>query len=323
MAVYTQVSDTQLNEFIARYDIGSVQRYDGLVEGVENTNYHLVTDQGEYILTLYEQRVDPAQLPFFFLLLDHLDGKGFPCPAPIRQRSGEHSAILADRHAALFPFVRGTSTTSPGIRNCRQVGRILAQLHHDGSDFTGPRHENALGLNGWNELFNKCKDDINDIVPGIREEIEQVLENCTRQWPTDLPRGICHTDLFTDNVLFSNDQIGAVIDFYFACEELLIYDLAVTINAWSISPFGSFYYSNSRAVIKGYEELRPISDGERAHFLLMMQASAVRFLLTRLYDWISTPADAVVKRKDPMEYVRNLRFNLRQDSIAFYGFDDD
>ena len=321
MAVYTHVEPGQLEKFLKHYDIGHAMSFKGLVEGVENSNYFLATEKGEFILTLYEQRVKLGDLPFFMTLLEHLSAKGFPCPCPVKNRDGQGFSTLAERPAALFPFLRGVSTNTPNTRHCRQVGATMAQMHLACDDFPKPWRSNSMGAQNWHFLFAQCRDSVEDIASGLTEEIIQILAAVDAEWPLDLPRGICHADLFSDNVLFADDHIGGVIDFYFACEEFFIYDLAVAINAWSISPFGSFYYSNSHALIAGYQKHRTITTAERNVFILMLRASAIRFLLTRLFDWINTPKDAVVKRKDPMEYVRALRFHLKQDSPTFYGFE--
>ncbi len=322
MAVYTEVNTEQLEAFLADYTVGSATSLKGLIEGVENTNYFLSTEAGDYILTLYEQRVNPDDLPFFMDLLEHLGAKDYPCPPPIKNQRGEGLATLAGRPAALFPFLRGVSTTAPSTRHCRQVGAHLAKMHLACADFRKPWRKNSMGMASWHDLFASCRDAAEGIAVGLEDDIQQVLEAVATEWPEDLPRGICHADLFPDNILFTGTEITGVIDFYFACEELLIYDLAVTLNAWSISPYGSFYYSNSRALLQGYQEHRPISAAERDVFLLMLRACSLRFLLTRIYDWVNTPKDAVVKRKDPMEYVRSLRLHLKQESPTFYGFDE-
>lgn len=321
MAVYTEVTTEQLEAFLQDYDVGSATSLKGLIEGVENTNYFLSTEAGDYILTLYEQRVDADDLPFFMDLLEHLGAKDYPCPPPIKNLRGEGLAMLAGRPAALFPFLLGVSTTSPSTKHCRQIGAYLAKMHLACADFRKPWRKNSMGAVGWNTLFVSCRDAAEGVAVGLENQIQGVLDAVATGWPKDLPTGICHGDLFPDNVLFTGTKVTGVIDFYFACEELLIYDLAVTLNAWSISPYGSFYYSNSRAILQGYQEHRPISAAERDVFLLMLRAASVRFLLTRIYDWVNTPKDAVVKRKDPMEYVRALRLHLKQDSPTFYGFD--
>ena len=322
MAVYTEVTTEQLAGFLADYNVGSATSLKGLIEGVENTNYFLATDKGEYILTLYEQRVNPDDLPFFMHLLEHLGAKGFPCPPPLTNQSGKTLATLAGKPAALFPFLQGVSSSAPNIPQCREVGRHLAKMHLACADFPQPWRKNSMAMAEWQTLFDACRDSAEGVAPGLTQEIAQVLEEAANHWPQELPRGIGHTDLFCDNVLFTGTKITGVIDFYFACEELLVYDLAVTLNAWSVSPYGSFYYSNSRALLQGYQEYRAITPEERDAFILMLRTCCVRFLLTRIYDWINTPQDAVVRRKDPMEYVRALRLHLKQDSPTFYGFDE-
>ena len=218
MAVYTEVNTEQLEAFLADYAVGSATSLKGLIEGVENTNYFLSTETGDYILTLYEQRVQPEDLPFFMGLLEHLGRKGFPCPPPIRNGRGESLATLAGRPAALFPFLRGVSSTAPSTKQCRQVGRHLARMHLACADLPKPWRQNSMGVEGWHALFASCREAAEDVATGLVRDIQRVLDQVAQDWPDDLPRGVGHTDLFPDNVLFTGAEISGVIDFYFACE---------------------------------------------------------------------------------------------------------
>ena len=323
MAVYTTVHHDQLEDYLSHYNIGRMADFQGIFDGVENTNYCLHTDQGKFILTLYEQRVSTQDLPFFMRLLQHLGDQGYPCPPPLVQHDGATIGTLAGRKAALFPFIEGQTVSSPNPRHCYAVGQALANLHLVSANFPAPHRENSMGFAAWEKLFSATKESADDISPGLRDDIQRTLDDIARHWPKDLPAGICHTDLFNDNVLFNGTNISGVIDFYFACHDFWLYDLATTLSNWCFSPYGSFYYSNCVTMVRAYHQIRPLTRAEHDALLLVMQASAVRFLLTRLYDWVNTPTEATVKRKDPMEYARFLRFVRQPHSPSFFGLTEE
>lgn len=320
MAVYTEVADEELASFVASYDIGEVTSCKGIAEGVENTNYLLSTTRGHYILTLYERRVDPAEVPFFLALMEHLARSGITCPVPVRDRSGANLRELAGRPSAIVTFLDGIWHRRPQTGHCAAVGEALARLHLAGLDFS-QRRRNGLGLADWRPLFQKFEMRADEISNGLGHLIARELDHLERAWPAGLPEGVIHADLFPDNVFFLDDRLSGLIDFYFACTDTLAYDLAVCLNAWCFEPDYSFNLTKGRAMIRAYEAVRPLNPAERDSLPILCRGAALRFLLTRAYDWINTPPDALVKRKDPGEYVRRLRFHQSATSATDYGVD--
>jgi homoserine kinase type II len=320
MAVYTEVPDNELEEFIARYDIGRVVSCKGIAEGVENSNYLLHTEQGSFILTLYEKRVKSSDLPFFIGLMEHLARKGIACPTPIHQRSGEALAQLCGRPAALISFLEGMWPRRPTARHCQLLGEALANFHLAGVDFTMKR-PNDLAVAGWRRLFEACRERAHEVSPGLAEELARELDVIERQWPSDLAIGTIHADLFPDNVFFLQDRLSGIIDFYFACTDFYAYDVAVCLNAWCFEPNLAFNTTKARNFIANYRKLRPMPKAEIELLPLLARGSALRFLLTRLYDWLNHPPGAFVKPKDPIEYLRKLRFHAAVTGPGGYGLD--
>ena len=318
MAVYTEVPDDALAEFIAGYGLGEVTSFKGIAEGVENSNYFLATSDGRYILTLYEKRVAPADLPFFVGLVEHLAGRDFPCPLPVRDRAGEAIRELCGRPAALFTFLDGMWVRRPKTHHCEQVGQALAQLHLAGQGFDLTR-VNALGPPGWPALFEGFRAQADDIAPGLHDLIAHEIEALETGWPRDLPAGVIHADLFPDNIFFLRDEVSGVIDFYFACNDVFAYDLAICLNAWCFEPDYAFNVTKGQALFRGYQSVRELTAAERDALPVLARGAALRFLLTRAYDWLNTADDAFVQPKDPMEYARRLRFHQSIDSAAGFG----
>jgi len=318
MAVYTEVTDEALAAFLTLYDIGRVVAFRGIAEGVENSNYALKTTQGDFILTLYEKRVNTADLPWFLGLMEHLAAKGLSCPLPVRGLDGKNLNILAERVAAITTFLPGVWPRRVQAAHCEPLGTALAQLHVDGANFS-PTRENALGPSGWRPLLEKSLPRANEILPGLGAELAAAMENILAAWPQDLPRGHIHADLFPDNVFFLDGKISGLIDFYFAATDIYAYDIAICLNAWCFERDFSFNVTKSQALLRGYQAHRALSSAERAALPVLARGAALRFLLTRLYDWLNTPAGALVTPKDPMDYLRRLRFHLSAESEAAYG----
>ena len=318
MAVYTEVSDEELARFIAGYDLGKLLSFKGIAEGVENTNYLLHTTAGTFILTIYEKRVDVADLPFFLGLMEHLSAHGVSCPLPVRDRRGNVLNELSKRHAALVTFLKGVWPKRPKADHCSELGSALARMHMAGRDFPLYR-PNALGLSGWRPLFEKFASRAGEIDSGLGSLIQQELGFLEHAWPTDLPEGVIHADLFPDNVFFIDEKLSGIIDFYFACNDSLAYDIAVCLNAWCFDPDSEFEPSKGAALLQGYESVRPLSAKERQSMPTLARGAAMRFLLTRSYDWLNTPKDALVARKDPADYIRRLAFHQSAASIADYA----
>jgi len=317
MAVYTEVSDEALRAFLAEYELGGLLAFRGIAEGVENSNYALRTDRGDFILTLYEKRVDPAELPYFLGLMDHLAARGLPCPTPVHGRDGVALRELCGRPAAICTFLEGVWPRRVRPEHLAPLGAALARLHAAGEGFPAIR-PNALGPAGWPRLLEGCRLRGDEVAPGLVAELDGHLADILSAWPGPglLPSGHIHADLFPDNVFFLPDgdgrpRVSGLIDFYFACTDLLAYDVAVCLNAWCFEPDGSFNVTKARALVAAYAAIRPLSDEERAALPVLCRGAAIRFLLTRLYDWTHTPPGALVTRKDPLEYLRKLRFFAR------------
>ncbi len=318
MAVYTDVSDEDLQEFLSRYEVGSLVSVKGIAEGVENSNYFLTTSKGPFFLTLYEKRVSAGDLPFFLGLMEHLAEQNIPCPIPIRDRSGETLQQLAGRPAALISYLEGYSVRRPRVEHCAELGKALAALHLAGRSF-GLRRENALSVSGWKKLVDETAGRADELAEGLAGEIEQEFAFLEGAWPSGMPGGVIHADLFPDNVFFLDDRISGLIDFYFACNDFLAYDLAICLNAWCFEQPNAINITKARAMLRGYTKKRPLEEQEIQSLPILARGSALRFLLTRLYDWFHTDETALVKPKDPLEYRRKLRFHQQVNTAKDYG----
>lgn len=321
MAVYTDITEVELGAFLTEYDLGELRSYRGIAEGSENSNFVLHTGKGEFILTLYEKRVEAADLPFFLGLMQHLALKGISCPLPVARRDGSLIGRLAGRPAAIITFLEGIWPRRPNAAQCREVGKALAGLHLASADFDIAR-PNALSVEGWKKLWNGARDRAQEVDPGLQVDIDADFELFTRAWPSDLPRGVIHADLFPDNVFFLGNQLSGLIDFYFACNDFYAYDVATCLNAWCFEKDGAYNMTKSAALLSGYESVRPLSRAEREALPLMARGSALRFTLTRLYDWLTIPDGALVQKRDPMEFVRRWRFHRQVTSASEYGLAD-
>jgi homoserine kinase type II len=318
MAVYTEVSFEDLEVLLAEYDLGAPLSFKGIAEGVENSNYFLQTERGSFILTLYEKRVHEADLPFFLGLLEHLAAHGIACPLPVRSRKGAQSARLNGRPAALLTFLNGLSLRRPEAAHCAAAGAALAALHDAGKGFSLKR-SNALGVDGWRELAQACIPRADSVQDGLGALIETAHAGLLAQWPRNLPAGVIHADLFPDNVLFMNGEVSGLIDFYFACDDAYAYDLAVMLNAWCFEGDGAYNVTKGKSLIAAYRRGRDLSEAEIAALPVLAGGAALRFLLTRLYDWLNHDPTALVRPKDPRDYAKRLRFHRQIKSAAEYG----
>jgi homoserine kinase type II len=308
MAVYTHVPADEMQALAARYGLGAVRSAKGIAEGVQNSNYLVDTDGGRFILTLYEQQVEAADLPFFLALLDHLADRGLPVPRAIKDRDGVQVQTLCGRPACLIEFLQGVSLTTPSAAQARATGEALGAMHAALADFTLER-PNVLGAESWQALFDRCAPNLDMIDPTLRGDIGAGLADVLPFWNDDGPRSTIHADLFPDNVLMLGDRVTGMIDFYFACTDLRLYDLAVTHTAWSFDATGAHYDAEvGRAIIDGYAQSFGLSADDRAQLSVLAMGACIRFALTRAWDWLNTPADALVTRKDPLAYTRRLRF---------------
>ncbi|HET8727425.1 MAG TPA: homoserine kinase [Alphaproteobacteria bacterium] len=320
MAVYTEVSDEEVAAFVAQYELGGVLSLKGIAEGVENSNYLLQTERGPFILTLYEKRVAEGDLPFFLGLMDHLAARGVACPLPIHGTDGKALRRLAGRPAAIVTFLEGMWPRRVQPHHCRELGSALARMHLAGTDF-GMTRPNNLSVGGWRPLFEMSKDRAHEVLPGLAEGLAAELDHLEAHWPDDLPGGLIHADLFPDNVFFKGERLSGFIDFYFACTDAFAYDLAVCLNAWCFEPDGAFNVTKARLMLSSYRKVRPFSERELRALPLLARGSAIRFLLTRLYDLLNHPPGAFVKPKNPLEYWAKLRFHQQVGGPGAYGLD--
>jgi homoserine kinase type II len=317
MAVYTEVSFEELEKLLQHYDIGEPLSFKGIAEGIENSNFYLQTDRGAFILTLYEKRVAAQDLPFFLGLMEHLAERGIHCPLPVKTRDGRSLVSLNRRSAAIVTFLTGIALRRPDAAHCASAATVLAGLHKAGEDFA-PTRANALGPKGWRPLAEAIHgaDAIEDGLTGL---INGSLADLQSGWPEGLPGGVIHADYFPDNVLFVGNQVGGVIDFYFACNDAYVYDLAIMLNSWCFELDGSFNITKGQSVINAYRAARPLSDDEIHALPVLMRGAALRFLLTRTYDWLNPDPNALVKPKDPREYAKKLRFHNKVKHAREYG----
>lgn len=315
MAVYTQLTQAQLEAIIAAYGLGHLVDAQGITEGVENSNFLLKTSPPDAaypitrsILTVFEKRVSAADLPFYLALMQHLHAKGVACPQPLTQENGAMLYEVAGKQAAIVTFLEGQSLTQWGADEMRQVGETLARMHLATQDFP-LRRANDLSVAGWQALLARIADQLERIEPGLRELVETELQTLSEAWPHDLPAGIIHADFFPNNVFFQGGALSGVIDFYFACHDAYAYELAICLNCWCFDESGAFRADCSRAMLAGYESLRPLEPAEKQALPLLARGAALRFLLTRAHDWLHHDESAQVVPHDPLEYARYLRWH--------------
>ena len=319
MAVYTDVAADELAEFLGNYDIGELLSYKGIAEGVENSNFLLHTTSGHFILTLYEKRVAKGDLPFFLGLMTHLASRGINCPQPLKNKNGEALSSLAGRPAAIINFLDGVWPRKPNAAHCAGVGEVLAKMHLAGRDFSMSR-ANALSVSGWRPLFDVAASRADELQHGLRDLIAAELDHLEGDyWPNNLPSGVIHADLFPDNVFFLGEKLSGIIDFTFACNDMLAYDVAICLNAWCFESDCSFNVTKARAFLGAYRRERQLSEAEQDALPMLARGAALRFLLTRLVDFLNVPSGALVRPKDPLEYARKLRFQQGVKSISDYG----
>src|SRR6187551_2325411 len=318
MAVYTDVTAEDLAAFLSGYDVGELLSYKGIAEGVENSNFLVHTASGHFILTLYEKRVAAGDVPFFLALMEHLANHGLTCPQPVKNRAGDALGHLAGRPAALVTFLDGMWIRRPSARHCAAVGEALARLHLAGADFPLKR-ANGLSVSGWRPLVEATAPRADQVQPGLGAIMIKELAYLESAWPHGLPQGVIHADLFPDNVFFLGDRLSGLIDFYFACTDTLAFDIAICLNAWCFEADHSYNVTKGRNLLQAYAAGRPLSRAERSALPLLARGAAMRFLLTRLVDWLNVPAGALVQPKDPLEYFRKLRFHQKAASVRDYG----
>ena len=276
------------------------------------------TDRGAFILTLYEKRVNPDDLPFFLGLMDHLASRGVQAPVPVKGRNGGALRSLCGRPAAVFTFLDGMWHRRIKPEYCSQLGAALANMHLAGEDFPLSR-ANSLSVGNWRELLESSLDRADEVKVGLGREIETELILLENEWPDGLPSGIIHGDLFPDNVFFQGDKLSGLIDFYFACNDCFAYEIAICLDAWCFEPDGSFNVTKAQRFLIAYRGVRDFSLVELECLPLLARGSSMRFLLTRLYDWLHTPANALVTPKNPLEFLEKLRFHQSVKGPGEYG----
>jgi len=318
MAVYTDITDEELAELLADFDLGAALSLKGVAEGVENSNFLLETETGRYFLTVYERRVKAADLPFFLELLRWLAMHGFPSATPIPDRRGEILKTVRGKPCAIVSFLSGLAVRRPSAAHCREAGAGLAELHLAAEGFPRTR-ANDLGHAAWAPLFAPLTEAAEGLKPGLAATISSDLELLAAKWPAALPEGVIHADFFPDNVFFKQGKFAGAIDFYFACVDAFAYDVAIALNAWCFEPDGSFNITSARQLVAGYESRRPLSDLERSALPVLAHGAAMRFFLTRLHDWGATPQGALVRPKDPLEYERKLAVHRASPDLVLFG----
>ncbi len=317
MAVYTQVDDRTLAAFLADYDVGNATSFKGIAEGVENSNYLLETTKARFILTLYEKRANPDDLPYFLDMMEHLAKHDIPAPLPIRDKTGDALRTLNGRPACLISFLSGVSVNEPSPEHSAALGAMLARMHIATRNFDQNR-PNDLSLEGWKKLAQDTKARADEVAPGLAQLIADELAFLDANWPKDLPKGTVHADLFPDNVLFTGHEITGVIDFYFGCTDFLAYDIAICINAWCFDRDQQFNAQCAKRMTELYDTHRRLEGAEVAALPILCRGAALRFLLTRLYDWLNPVEGAVVKPHNPIEYLKKLKFHQSVRDAADY-----
>jgi len=317
MAVYTKLSENELEVFFSKYNLGKLLNYKGIKEGIENTNYFIQTEKGKFILTLYEKRVEEKDLPFFINLMRNLFDKNFPSPEPIINNNGNYISEILEKKAAVVSFLDGYAKKVLNPNDCREVGINAAKLHLITKDLTGKR-ENKLSINSWRKIYIKVKKNCSKIHPNLPEIIEKNLDEIEKNWPKNIPSGIIHADLFADNIFFKNNKLSGIIDYYFSCYDYYAFEIAICLNALCFEGKNenlSFNVTKAKKFIDGYSNIRKLTEKEKKSLKVLCQGAAIRFLLTRVFDYLNLTEGAIVKIKDPVEYLKRLEFH---DSVTNY-----
>ena len=321
MAVYTEIDSDTLAEFAAQYPLSQIDEFKGITAGVQNSNFLLTTVDTKYILTIYESSangVAAADLPFFLGLMLHLSAQGLSCPVPLARKDGGLISTIKNKPAALVSFLEGRSVKTPRPEHCRALGAAMAQIHlvGDGFELTRP---NNHGLGNWQALFERCHSRADEVSPDLTRAMERELTRLKENWPDNLPTGIIHADLFPDNVFFMQGDMSGLIDFYFACNDFYAYDLAIALNAWCFEADATFNVTKARALLSGYQNLRPLAPEEIDAVPILGAGAAMRFLTTRLFDWLNQVDGAQVEPKNPNDFLRRLRFHRSATRPEDYG----
>ena len=322
MAVYTKLNKENIEQILSNYSIGQLEQFEGIEDGIENTNYFLLVGSKKYILTIYEKRVKTEDLPFFSDLMTSLDSKKFKCPVPIQNKNNKTISSFKNKSLMIVSFLEGKAKKILTPDNCMSLGKEVARMHLITKNFTIQR-QNDLSVNSWRKIFGQVKDKCTDIHKDLPKLIESNLADVEKNWPKDLPRGIIHADLFSDNIFFKDEKFNGIIDFYFSCNEFYALEIAICFNALCFDGSKdnlSFNVTKAKNFMDGYNQLRKLNDSEKESIKVMSQGSALRFLLTRVFDSINTVEGAIVKVKDPMEYLVRLEFHKNSKNFEDYFF---
>jgi len=322
MAVYTKLSEKELKEFFSKYNLGKLLNYKEIKEGIENTNYFIQTEKGKFILTLYEKRVEEKDLPFFISLMRNLFDKNFPSPEPIVNKNGNYISEILEKKAAVVSFLDGYAKKILNPSNCCQVGINTAKLHLITKDLTGKR-ENKLSVNSWRKIYNKVKKDCSKIHASLPKIVEKNLDEIEKNWPKNIPSGIIHADLFPDNIFFEGNKLSGIIDYYFSCYDFYAFEIAICLNALCFEGKNenlSFNVTKAKKFIDGYSSIRKLTEEEKKSLKVLCQGAAIRFLLTRVFDYLNLTEGAIVKIKDPVEYLKRLEFHDNVKNYQDYFF---
>ncbi len=318
MAVYTKISHNELAELISGYDIGALKSFVAIEAGIQNTNYFVITDIKRYVLTIYERRVNHEDLPFFLNLMGHLAKQSVPCPALITDKNGVALNQIQGKPCAITSFLNGGEVKTIQNGHIELLGTAIAHMHIAGESYK-ERRDNALSLQGWINIFAKIEKRADELQNGLAAEISTNLDFLVKNWPANLPSGIIHADIFPDNVFFDNDQLAGIIDFYFACNDSYMYELAICLNSWCFDLKNQFNPAMAALLFSSYNKVRKISDAEFAALPVLARGAALRFLLTRMQDWLYRTDGAIVIQKDPIEYLQKLRFHANIHSFTDYS----
>jgi homoserine kinase type II len=322
MAVYTKLEKKDIEEILSNYSIGKLKSYRGIQEGIENTNYYLLAEEKKYILTIYEKRVNPKDLPFFSELMTGLDNRNYKCPVPIINNKNKTISDYKKKKLMIVSFLEGKSKQVLTPNDCKQVGEEVAKMHEITKDFKIKRNNN-LSVKSWRNLFNAIKDQCTKINKDLPKLIETNLADVEKNWPKNLPNGIIHADLFSDNIFFKNEKFSGIIDFYFSCNDFYSFEIAICFNALCFDGQKnnlSFNVTKAKNFIDGYSSIRKLSDEEKRSIKVLSQGAALRFLLTRVFDALNTVEGAIVKVKDPLEYLKRLEFHKNSKNYEDYFF---
>ena len=322
MAVYTKLSENELKKFFSNYNLGKLLNYKGIKEGIENTNYFIKTEKGKFILTLYEKRVEEKDLPFFISLMRNLFDKNFPSPEPIVNKNGNYISEILEKKAAVVSFLDGYAKKILNPSNCCEVGINTAKLHLITKDLTGKR-ENKLSVNSWRKIYNKVKKDCSKIHASLPKIVEKNLDVIEKNWPKNIPSGIIHADLFPDNIFFEGNKLSGIIDYYFSCYDFYAFEIAICLNALCFEGKNenlSFNVTKAKKFIDGYSSIRKLTEEEKKSLKVLCQGAAIRFLLTRVFDYLNLTEGAIVKIKDPVEYLKRLEFHDNVKNYQDYFF---